>query len=468
MVLVAGASTAGKTRALAASLVRTLPGRMLVNPPQDADLRPLPAWLKDRAEQPPQGWVIWLDDLDRHLAASGLTPSLVAELGRAGAVVAATIRANQLRALRPSATDDHGPASKGVGYEVLKTLPVVVDRRWSSHERERARASKDERLVRAADDERFGVAEHMAAGPRLQQDRFEGADGGHPRGYAFVAVAVGIAQTGLSSPLTRDQIHAVHTAYLPGAPHLPEDADRAWEWATRRRSGRAGMLVPADSEGLRWRAFDYLTSPDSLPEAIWRIALQEAGEQDRYTIGITAFRARRNDIARTAWSPLVERGHRQAMSSLGFLMKNADQVDKAEYWYRRAAEQGDLDAMFKLAVRLEDAKRFDGAEYWYRKAAERDDPDAMFNLGVMLYEAGDEGQAEDWWQKAAKRGQPDAMFNRGYRLYEAGRNDEAEEWWQKAAKRGQPDAMFNLAKLLEAAGHPGQADFWWTRFRNRK
>ncbi|QVJ03463.1 hypothetical protein KGD82_27645 (plasmid) [Nocardiopsis eucommiae] len=63
LVLVAGASTAGKTRALAAALARTLPERMLVAPPEDADLRPLPTWFKDRAERAPRGgwcgWTTW-------------------------------------------------------------------------------------------------------------------------------------------------------------------------------------------------------------------------------------------------------------------------------------------------------------------------------------------------------------------------------------------------------------------------
>lgn len=42
LVLVAGAPTAGKTRALAAALARVLPERMLVAPPEEADLSHLP------------------------------------------------------------------------------------------------------------------------------------------------------------------------------------------------------------------------------------------------------------------------------------------------------------------------------------------------------------------------------------------------------------------------------------------
>ncbi|WP_345558774.1 hypothetical protein [Streptomonospora halophila] len=299
LVLVAGASTAGKTRALVAALDRTVPDRMLVAPPEDADLRPLPAWLQERAAQAPRGWVVWLDDLDRHLGASGLTPALVAELGGAGAVVASTIRRDQLEALRPSTTDQ-ASSSEGFGYAVLKTPAVVVERRWNPQEREHARISGDERLIRAAADERFGVAEQLAAGPLLEPIWLSGPDSGHPRGYALVAAAVGLAAAGLSSGLTREQLHAAHGAYLPDPPPLPEEADQAWAWATRQRSGLAGLLVPVDHDGHRWRAFDYLTPQSPLPDAVWHTALGMATDQDLFSVGLTAYNADRDDITEAA------------------------------------------------------------------------------------------------------------------------------------------------------------------------
>ncbi|QVJ03464.1 hypothetical protein KGD82_27650 (plasmid) [Nocardiopsis eucommiae] len=144
------------------------------------------------------------------------------------------------------------------------------------------------------------MAEQLAAGPLLQQTWRDGPDSGHPRGYALVAAAVGLAQAGVSSPLTREQIHAAHSAYLPAPPPLPEDADRAWEWATKQRSGMAGLLVPADHDG-RWRAFDYLTLPGPLPEAVWNAALDPAFAQDHFDVGVMADKADRADIAETAW-----------------------------------------------------------------------------------------------------------------------------------------------------------------------
>ncbi|QKW32538.1 sel1 repeat family protein (plasmid) [Nocardiopsis flavescens] len=462
MVLVAGASTAGKTRALGQALARTLPERMLVAPPEDADLRPLSAWLRERASRAPQGWVVWLDDVDRHLAASGLTPALVAELGQANAVVAATIRQERLDALRPSATDPT-PGTEGVGYAVLKTPPVIVRREWSGPERERARASGDARLVRAADDERFGVAEQLAAGPHLQQAWEGGPDSGHPRGYALVAAAVGLAQAGLSSPLTREQLQAAHTAYLPDPPPLPEEADQAWEWATCRRSGLAGLLVPADHEGRRWRAFDYLTAQGPLPDTVWHTALDAATDQDRLTIGVTAYHAERADIAETAWLPLAEQGTTRAMNNLGVLRAEAGRAEEAEDWYRKAAEQDNTSAMFNLGRLLEEAGREGEAETWYQKAAEQNNTNATNNLGKLLAEAGRTEEAEPWLRQAAEQGDIDAMFNLGRLLEEAGREREAETWLRRAADLGDTGAMASLGRLRAEAGRAEEAEDWYRK-----
>jgi thioredoxin-like negative regulator of GroEL len=465
LVLVAGASTAGKTRALAAALARTLPERMLVAPPEDADLRPLPAWLKASAGSAPRGWVVWLDDVDRHLSASGLTPALIAELGRADAVVAATIRQERLEALRPSATDP-GPGAEGVGYAVLKTPPVIVRRDWSGPERERARVSGDERLVRAASDERFGVAEQLAAGPHLQQAWESGPDSGHPRGYALVAAAVGLAQAGLASPLTREQLHTAHTAYLPHPPPLPEEDDRAWAWATQQRSGLAGLLVPADHEGRRWRAFDYLTTQGPLPDAVWHAALDAATGQERFTIGVTAYNAERADVAETAWRPLAVQGDIRAMVLLGDLLEEAGRVEEAEGWYREAAQQDNTLAMVLLGDLLKEADRSEEAEDWYRKAAHQGDTHAMVSLGILLRRAGRVEEAEDWYRKAAHQGDTHAMVSLGFLLKGAARVGEAEDWYRKAIEQGHPLAMVLLGDLLEKAGRVEEAEHWRQRVRD--
>ncbi|MFC9084887.1 tetratricopeptide repeat protein [Nocardiopsis dassonvillei] len=493
LVLVTGASTAGKTRALVAALSRTLPDRMLVAPPEDADLRSLPTWLKARTACAPQGWTVWLDDLDRHLGASGLTPALVAELGQVGALVTATIRRNQLDALRPRATD-HPSASERMGYAVLKTSPVVVERQWSSQERERARSSGDVRLIKAASDERFGVAEQLAAGPVLGPFWRSGPETGNPRGYALVAAAVGLAQAGVASPLTREQIEAVHGVYLPDPPPLAEEADQAWAWATRPRSGLTGLLVPADHDG-RWRAFDYLTLQDPLPETVWRAALDTATEQERFAVGLRASRCDRADVAEAAWRPLAEQGDADAMTGLGLVLEDTaaegeaavwfqraagrghtiamvafghvleamGRLEEAEFWYRQAAAKGNPNAMTGLGLLLSGTERLTEAESWYRQASDRGHAVAMVNLGVLLTETGRLGEAESWYRQAAEQGDAEAVCQLGHLLEDSGRVREAESWFREGARRGDPNAMYRLGLLLETSDDAEEAESWYRR-----
>ncbi len=526
LVLVTGASTAGKTRALAAALGRTLPDRMLVAPPEDADLRPLPGWLKERAAQAPRGWVVWLDDLDRHLGASGLTPALVSGLGQVGAVVAATIRREHLEALRPSTT-----AAEGMGYAVLKTPPVIVERLWNPQERERARASGDERLIGAADDTRFGVAEQLAAGPLLRQTWRSGPESGHPRGYAMVAAAVGLAEAGVSGALTREQIQAAHVAYLPAPPPLPEEADRAWAWAVHQRSGLAGLLVPVDHEGRRWRAFDYLTTQGPLPATVWRTALDIASDQDLLAVGLTANKAELYDVAEEAFlrsakqgddeamfnlaSLLKETGrareakawyrraagldHDYAILALGLMFREEGRAKKAEAWFRRGAELGQLESMFVLGITLTDRgrireavpwfqraaelgntgsmvtlgvlaqneKKWTVAETWFRQAADRGDSEAVEYLTELWQETGRPAEIEIWYRQAAERGDLGSMVELGHLLEDAGRLTEAESWFRRAAERDDLDAMNFLGYLLEDVGRPTEAETWYRKAAER-
>ncbi|MFE1395066.1 tetratricopeptide repeat protein [Nocardiopsis alba] len=374
-----------------------------------------------------------MDDLDRHLSASGLTPALVTELGLVDAVGVSTIRQGELKTLRPSSTD-RVSSSEGVGYPVLKVPVITIDRSWSEQEREGARNSGDERLIKAADDERFGVAEQLAAGPLLQSTWNDGPDEGHPRGYALVAAAVDLARAGLSSPLTREQLHTAHATYLPAPPPLPEDADQAWEWATRPRSGTAGLLVLIDHEGLRWRAFDYLTTQRPLPEAAWHTALNLATEKDRFIIGITALRTKRFDIIEKAWIPLAERGEAIAMTGLGLLMEETGHPKNAEKWYRKSSKAGDTDAMVFLGILLEESDRIEEAEKWYREASELGDTHAMYSLGHLLEGTSHPEEAEKWYREASELGSTDAMVGLAILLRSTDRLDEAEKWYREASE----------------------------------
>ncbi|MDS1272285.1 tetratricopeptide repeat protein [Lipingzhangella sp. LS1_29] len=461
LVLVTGPSTAGKSRSLVEAVQRRLPERILVHPPEHADLTGLPEWLHARKDRAPQGWVLWLDDLDRRLGAAGLDPALVDRLARANVIVAATIRQDRLELLRPAATGDPDT----LGTPVLRGPALRVHRDWSAAERDRARDSGDDRLMAAADDLRFGVAEYLAAGPRLEETWLAAAEGSNPRGFAVVAAAVDLERVGLSAPLTRDQILSAHEAYLPGPPPLPEPVGAAWSWATEVRSGTAGLLVPADHAGTTWRAFDYLTTDAPIPDATWQAALHLAEDMDRLVIGASAYVHDRADIAEHAWLPIAATGNTRAMFNLGHVFYARGDFDGAAEWYGRAAAAGESEAMNWLGRLESDQGHEAEAQRWYRRAAEEGNTTGMVILGLQLMEDGDLDTAAAWWRRAAADGDGDtaAMRNLGVFLQGNGRLDEAEQWLRRSTADGSPRSMLSLGLLLEERDRSEEAEHWLRR-----
>ncbi|MEV2274548.1 tetratricopeptide repeat protein [Nocardiopsis sp. NPDC049922] len=462
MVLATGASTAGKTRAMLAALARTLPNRRIVHPPENTNLKLLPNWLKEKSENASDGWVVWMDDLERYLGPSGMDPSWISELGSARAIVAATIRTKNLEALRPARTD--GPQTNAIGFQILKTTtPITIPDKWSPEERERAFASGDERLIEASTQNTFGISVYLAAGPQLQTDWEAGPNLGHPRGYALVSAAVNLASTGLSSAVTRQQLEDAHVEYLPKPPPLPEDSEDAWAWATSERCGVAGLLVPADAQGNQWRAFDYLTAANPPSEHAWLTSLNYANRQDRFTIAATAFSRGNFSYAEMALRPLAESGDPDAMFNLGGLAREVGRRKEAEQWLRKSSEAGHTIAMINLGHMLEQAGHIAEAESWYRPPAEIGITMAMSNLGNLLRMNNRTDEGESWLRPAAEAGDAIAMYNLGVLLESKGQPEETEYWYRKSAEAGDTDAMYNLGVILETNGHIEEAIKWYQK-----
>ncbi|NEA68365.1 hypothetical protein [Streptomyces sp. SID12488] len=94
----------------------------------------------------------------------------------------------------------------------------------------------DPRLIRAlAGDERFGVAELLAAGPELVEAwRHAWMPGRHPRAAALVAAAVDARRAGYHRPLPAEILQQLHEGYLVrrgGVELRPESFSEALNWA---------------------------------------------------------------------------------------------------------------------------------------------------------------------------------------------------------------------------------------------
>ncbi|MGW2784486.1 hypothetical protein ACWC3X_24995 [Streptomyces populi] len=298
-VLLVGESTAGKTRAAFEAIRLLHPDRHFVAPST-----------REAIEVLLDGWeaanscVIWLDDLERFLGPGGLTTSTLHRLliSDRQVLILATMRSHEYDRYRDRAETGASGVAQEVwrqGRAVLRQAQVVhVERRWTEGERERARSvTADPRLVRAlASDERFGVAELLAAGPELVEAwQHAWVPGRHPRGAALVAAAVDARRAGYHRPLPAEVLQQLHEGYLirrGGVELRPEPFPEALNWAlTPTVPAGANSLLLGDVEH-GCLAFDYLidlSAQEAIPETVWVAVMDLAPLHESYTIACNAF-----------------------------------------------------------------------------------------------------------------------------------------------------------------------------------
>ncbi|MFD9356628.1 hypothetical protein [Streptomyces sp. NPDC060031] len=291
-VLVVGESTAGKTR-LAYEVARTrYPRHAFVRPLSRAAL---PEAVRIAARR--RRAVLWLDDLEDHLGAGGLTAAQLASLRRA--VVIATMRVQEYRrydAREESRLTGSDRDAWRAQRDLLQHAAVIrLPRHWSPRERDRAAAHGGDPRIGAAlrAGERFGVAEVLAAGPELLASWDNAwAPGANPRGAAVVTAAVDCRRAGLRRPVTREWLRELHAPYLAargGGDLQPEPFAAAMEWACAAAYATSGLLV--GNYGAGFTAFDYLLNAPgqgAVPDHLWRGLLARVEPADAYDMGLVA------------------------------------------------------------------------------------------------------------------------------------------------------------------------------------
>ena len=315
-MLLAGDSTAGKTRAAFEAMTATVADHVLICPAS----REAIAAAVGRAAQARQ-CVLWLDDLESYLGIGGLTAAQVGRLAsrdRHHRVIIATLRAaEQARILAGGASGDETPRQAlRESRQVLEQAHLIrVSRMFNSLELERARACDwDPRIAEAlAHSGAYGIAEYLAAGPELLRDWEDAHDssaGPNTRGAALVAAAIDIRRAGHTSPIPRGLLDQAHELYLddPGHVRNPREppAD-AWAWATRQRRATTALLQPAADDCVE--VFDYLvdtierrTPPGGhVPEAVVRAAVDSGDPADADSLATMAYAQGRYALAEHAY-----------------------------------------------------------------------------------------------------------------------------------------------------------------------
>lgn len=303
LVLTVGDSTAGKTRLAYEAMRARLPRRTCVKPEGPDALAAAITVAKDARPS-----VLWLDDLERYLRPGGLTYADLAGLLHDGAgkvVVLATMRAREREAFSSRYDAARGLAEREwarIGRDVLQAVTSEIDlpRMWSQAEQARAeKHANDPRIadaLRSAD--KYGLAEHMAAGPQLLRDFHDAqsatpgagtaglrdAPRGGPRGAALVKAAIDARLAGYDRPVSLPLLRELHEIYLlswGGAALRPDSWDNALAWATQPQHATSSLLEPAGDDS--YLAFDYLVdevardpAKPPIPDAVWPVLLQHA------------------------------------------------------------------------------------------------------------------------------------------------------------------------------------------------
>jgi TPR repeat protein len=480
LVLLRGDSTAGKSRA-AYEALRRLPGdRFVLIPSERGSLRAL----RDAGLEF-EGTVVWLNDLERFLGPGGMDTGLLHWLvgeGTPQVVVLATMRSSEYNQRDPS--DEHhatGPerdllrADRELLNQAVEDLEL--ERRFTQEEQRRAKERAwDPRIADALKRAgRYGLAEYVAAGPRLWR-RWRNAsavDSPLPErvGAALVAAAIDCRRAWLSRPVPEPILRDLLNTYLEDEP----DADRlaptviadGLAWATTRVQATSALL---SRKGDGYVVFDYLLDrvqriPDALPVqgAVWERLLVDPQPEDAFRVGMAAYLTGQWPITGRALSVAAEAGHHDAEYNLGVLSHQQGKLEEAGQWYRRAADAGHHVAEYNLGLLLYQQGRLEEAGQWYRRAADAGDHDAEYNVGVLLYQQGKLEEAEHWWRRAADAGHHSVQNSLGFLLHQQGNPEEAEQWYRRAADAGHHFAENNLGGLLYEQGKLEEAEHWWRR-----
>lgn len=431
-VLLVGDSTAGKSRAAFEAMHRRLADWWLLVPSKPESLRALLD-----AEIQFRNTVVWLNDLDRYLGSDGLDEPLLRRLrgdGTRRIVVLATMRATEYAVRSPIhdvGQPDHKRAQRRAEQTLLDqvTWRLEVPRRFSDAEQQRARTQgqDDPRIadaLRHAD--RYGLAEYLAAGPKLLQEWHDAwAVGNQPAGAALVAAAVDCRRAGLEEPVPASLLLELAPSYLDPTVGglLSSDAfESGLAWATRPRYGASALLIRHGDGG--YLAFDYLfdslqrdPNAPAIPDAVWQgvVAAVKPGTATSVAFRADHARPRRLDVAEQAYRKAADAGDVHAMFWVGWLAEGRNELDEAAAWYRKAADAdaGDVWAMRQLGSLAEGRNELDEAAAWYRKVASVGDVWAMRRLGSLAEKRERFDVAAAWYRTAADANDVQAMRRLG-------------------------------------------------------
>ncbi|MFJ9554212.1 tetratricopeptide repeat protein [Nocardiopsis sp. NPDC101807] len=421
LVVLEGESVSGKTRSAYEAIRRTVPDRRLVVPSDEQSLTAI-------ADLPtaPRNSVVWLDGVDRYLAAGTLDEGVLDRLcppGRSDVCIVATLDSR----VRGDFPEQSAPAVTRILED--RAEHFFVERRLTGAEVERARElAGDRRIFQALAAQAEGGFAADISGAHTTLRRWRSAVHGHEvRAGAVISAAVDARRLGYRDPLPRGLLEDLHRHYLaPNVHHDPGTStfDEALRWAADPAGGATACLSRVD-EGT-YEPFHHLvshalreTDGAEVPEVVWTLVAHRIPVAYLPTFGFAAYETGRSTVAEHAWARFLERfpGHPEANLGMALLALRADDRAKALPSLRRAVANGDPRAMAhlgavlaRIALEGEDPSAAAEAGDRLRRAHDAGATIEAYLAGLLAYRAGDEDEALSWCGVAAGRGDENAMF----------------------------------------------------------
>jgi tetratricopeptide (TPR) repeat protein len=365
LVLVVGASKAGKSRTAFEAVRRVLPDAALLVPKaENGVLRELfgPTSPVKVGRGPV---VVWLDDLDRFLHADGLDGALLNRLAeqQPRVVVVGTIVALRRQRL-------HGSAEElGVGWQARQVLARAVQVELPSDLTDPERRHAEQ----AYPDESFehaGIGERLAA-VELLIDKYRADQGAaRPVGWAVAQAAVDWRRVGMARPIPEPLLRELSQAYLREAKvnldPTEQDFQQGLAWALEPAVSHVALLERIDDAGgsRGYQALDYLVAvcdgqdgspPQPVRDATWPFVFGHVPAADVLHVGFTAYTRGLRDVAQRAWQLVTQSGDHaagQAAYDLGILLEEQGDLEGAQTAFQLAVDSSHPAAAPLAAVRL--------------------------------------------------------------------------------------------------------------------
>jgi tetratricopeptide (TPR) repeat protein len=461
LIVLSGASKAGKSRTLLEAVGAAVPQAWLLQPADAAALAELASTGPPR-ELRGGPCVIWLDDVERFVRSddSGLSRRTLAGFEAWGQPVL-VVGAEGGKG-REGATADLADPLR----ELLRARRTLELTPWLSAEERRALAANPDYAPNVTEQvAQAGIGEFMIVATRIREKLRDAAE--CPEGLAVARATIDWRRAGLFRPVPEAALRELYRPYLHG-PDLPGRFEEGVKWATRPLYSHVALLVGQDP----YQPYDYAVRFERerrpIPGVIWDAIIERhAADDELSSVGIAAADTDEPERAEAAFRRADERGDPIGAYNLAIMLRQRGNLDEAEAAMRSADERGVAAATLRLGELQLERGEFDGAEAAFSRADERGLAAGAFYLGELLFGRGDYHRAMAAYGRADERGDANGALTLGLLLANQGDLVGAEAAFRRADERGLAAGAFQLGLLLKHRRDYDGAEAAWRRADER-